>query len=147
MIVFYDSWCPMCTAVAERTKKLDKKGKMKFVSFRNEDVVEKYELSQELQSKMEQRLYIFKNNKWYDGIQSIDVLAKAVPSYWFAVPFIKLSIVLGFGSKVYDYIANNRKLVQWDIAAVGFVKSLQKNEIIVIFLLHLLIERDMMNLE
>ena len=100
MIVFYDSWCPMCTAVAERTKKLDKKGKMKFVSFRNEDVVEKYELSQELQSKMEQRLYIFKNNKWYDGIQSIDVLAKAVPSYWFAVPFIKLPIVLGFGSKV-----------------------------------------------
>ena len=62
--------------LAERTKKLDKKGKMKFVSFRNEDVVEKYELSQELQSKMEQRLYIFKNNKWYDGIQSIDVLAK-----------------------------------------------------------------------
>ncbi|MGQ0438779.1 DCC1-like thiol-disulfide oxidoreductase family protein, partial [Bacillus sp. B-TM1] len=54
MIVFYDSWCPMCTAVAERTKKLDKKGKMKFVSFRDEDVVEKYELSQELQSKMEQ---------------------------------------------------------------------------------------------
>lgn len=147
MIVFYDSWCPMCTAVAERTKKLDKKGKMKFVSFRNEDVVEKYELSQELQSKMEQRLYILKNNKWYDGIQSIDVLAKAVPSYWFAVPFIKLSIVLGFGSKVYDYIANNRNLFQWDIAAVGFVKSLQKNEIIVIFLLHLLIERDMMNLE
>ena len=33
---------------------------MKFVSFRDEDVVEKYELSQELQSKMEQRLYIFK---------------------------------------------------------------------------------------
>ncbi|MGQ0440588.1 hypothetical protein ACT4UT_29180, partial [Bacillus sp. B-TM1] len=32
-------------------------------------------------------------------------------TYWFAVPFIKLSIVLGFGSKVYDYIANNRKLV------------------------------------
>ncbi|MDG0960752.1 DUF393 domain-containing protein, partial [Bacillus paranthracis] len=41
----------------------------------------------------------------------IYVLAKVVPSYWFAVPFIKLSIVLGFGSKVYDYIANNRKLV------------------------------------
>ena len=40
---------------------------MKFVSFRDEDVVEKYELSQELQSKMEQRLYIFKNNKWYDA--------------------------------------------------------------------------------
>ncbi|AMR02563.1 thiol-disulfide oxidoreductase DCC family protein [Bacillus thuringiensis] len=111
MIVFYDSWCPMCAAVAERTKKLDKKGKMEFVSFRDENVVEKYELSQELQSKMEQRLYILKHNKWYDGIQSIDVLAKAVPSYWFAVPFIKLSIVLGFGSKVYDYIANNRKLV------------------------------------
>ena len=33
---------------------------MNFVSFRDEDVVEKYELSQELQSKMEQRLYILK---------------------------------------------------------------------------------------
>ena len=60
---------------------------------------------------MEQKIVYFKNNKWYDGIHSIYVLAKVVPSYWFAVPFIKLSIVLGFGSKVYDYIANNRKLV------------------------------------
>ncbi|MBL1704318.1 DUF393 domain-containing protein, partial [Klebsiella pneumoniae] len=48
MIVFYDSWCPTCTAVADRTKKLDKKGKVKFVSFRDKEVVEKYELSQEL---------------------------------------------------------------------------------------------------
>ena len=99
---------------------------MKFVSFRNEDVVEKYELSQELQSKMEQRLYILKYNKWYDGIHSIDVLAKAVPSYWFAVPFIKLSIVLGFGSKVYDYIANNRKLVPVGHCRGGVCEILQK---------------------
>ncbi|MCI0764397.1 DUF393 domain-containing protein [Bacillus sp. TL12] len=111
MIVFYDSWCPMCTAVAERTKKLDKKGAVKFVSFRDKDVVKEYHLSKELQGKMEQRLYILQNHKWYDGIGSVYVLAKAVPSYWFAVPFIKLSILLGFGNKVYNYIANNRKLV------------------------------------
>ncbi|EEM17200.1 Thioredoxin [Bacillus pseudomycoides DSM 12442] len=101
----------MCTAVAERTKKLDKKDTMKFASFRDKDVVEEYQLSTELQEKMEQRLYILKNNKWYDGIGSVYVLAKAVPSYWFVVPFIKLSILLGFGNKVYDYIANRRKLV------------------------------------
>lgn len=111
MIVFYDSRCPMCTAVAERTKELDKKDTMKFASFRDKDVVEEYQLSTELQEKMEQRLYILKNNKWYDGIGSVYVLAKAVPSYWFVVPFIKLSILLGFGNKVYDYIANRRKLV------------------------------------
>ena len=111
MLVFYDSRCPMCTAVAERTKKLDKKDTMKFASFRDKDVVEEYQLSTELQEKMEQRLYILKNNKWYDGIGSVYVLAKAVPSYWFVVPFIKLSILLGFGNKVYDYIANRRKLV------------------------------------
>ncbi|MBC6975990.1 DUF393 domain-containing protein [Bacillus sp. Xin] len=111
MIVFYDSWCPMCTAVAERTKKLDKKGTVKFVSFRDKDVVEEYQLSEEIQEKMEQRLYILKNTKWYDGIDSVYVLAKAVPSYWLAIPFIKLSILFGFGNKVYDYIANRRKLV------------------------------------
>ncbi|KEK25069.1 thiol-disulfide oxidoreductase DCC family protein [Bacillus gaemokensis] len=111
MLVFYDSWCTMCTAVAERTKKLDKKGAMKFVSFRDKNVVEEYQLSEALQSKMEQRLYIFKDNKWYDGIRSIYVLAKYIRAYWFAVPFIKLSMLLGFGNKVYDYIANNRKLV------------------------------------
>ncbi|PED05561.1 thiol-disulfide oxidoreductase DCC family protein [Bacillus pseudomycoides] len=111
MLVFYDSRCPMCTAVAECTKKLDKKDTMKFASFRDKDVVEEYQLSTELQEKMEQRLYILKNNKWYDGIGSVYVLAKAVPSYWFVVPFIKLSILLGFGNKVYDYIANRRKLV------------------------------------
>ncbi|PFK33488.1 thioredoxin [Bacillus cereus] len=111
MIVFYDSWCPMCTAVAERTKNFDKNGKMKFVSFRDKDVVEEYQLSEEIQEKMEQRLYILKNDKWYDGIGSIYILAKAVPLYWFTVPFIKVSILLGFGNKVYDYIADNRKLV------------------------------------
>ncbi|PFD95635.1 thioredoxin [Bacillus cereus] len=119
MLVFYDSWCPMCRAVAERTKKLDKKGAVKFVSFRDKDVVEQYQLSLALQSKMGQRLYILKNNKWYEGIGSVYVLAKAVPSYWFAVPFIKLSILLGFGNKVYDYIANNRKLVPIGHCRVG----------------------------
>ena len=61
--------------------------------------------------------------------------------------FIKLSIVLGFGSKVYDYIANNRKLVPVGHCRGGVCEIPTKNEIIVIFLLHLLIERDMMNLE
>ncbi|MDM5154677.1 DUF393 domain-containing protein [Bacillus sp. DX1.1] len=127
MIVFYDSWCPMCTAVAERTQKLDKKGTMKFVSFRDKDVVEEYQLSTELQGKMEQRLYILKNNKWYDGINSIYVLAKSIRAYWFAVPFIKLSILFGFGNKVYDYIAHNRKLVPVGHCREGVCEISSKN--------------------
>ncbi|WP_369899888.1 thiol-disulfide oxidoreductase DCC family protein [Bacillus manliponensis] len=111
MIVFYDSWCPMCTAVAERTKGLDKKGEVKFLSFRDQKVIEEYELSEEKQKKMEQHLYIYKDGRSYKGIESVYVLAKAIPSYWAMVPFIKLSIVLGFGHKLYDYIAKNRKIV------------------------------------
>ncbi|ABS21926.1 thiol-disulfide oxidoreductase DCC family protein [Bacillus cytotoxicus] len=111
MIVFYDSWCPMCTAITERTKKLDRKGRITFLSFREKEVVKKYQLSETLQHKMEQRLYVWKADQWYDGIHSIYVIAKVVPSYWPIVPFIKLSVLLKFGNKVYDYIANNRKLV------------------------------------
>ena len=111
MIAFYDSWCPMCTKVAERTKKLDKKGRIQFVSFREKDVIEAYHLSKELQEKMEKRLYILKNDEWFAGIGSVYVLAKAVPAYWFAVPLMKLAMLLGLGNTVYDYIAKRRKLV------------------------------------
>jgi predicted DCC family thiol-disulfide oxidoreductase YuxK len=101
----------MCTAIAKRTKKLDARDVIKFVSFRDHDIVKDYQLVKELQGRMEQRLYILQNNKWHNGIDSVYILAKAVPSYWFAVPFIKLSMLLGLGNRVYDYIANHRKLV------------------------------------
>ncbi|PEA55452.1 thioredoxin [Bacillus pseudomycoides] len=111
MIAFYDSWCPMCTKIANRTKELDKKGKITFVSFREEEIVQQYCLSEEMQQNMEQHLYIYKDARWYKGIQSIYVLAKVIPAYWAIVPFIKLSILFGFGHVLYDYIATKREIV------------------------------------
>lgn len=126
MIVFYDNWCKVCTAAAEHTKALDKKGKISFLSFRDPKVVEEYNLSEEKQQKMEQHLYIYKDGRSYEGINSVYVLAKAIPSYWIMVPFIKLSIVLRFGHKVYDYIAKNRKIVPTGHCKNGICRLPQK---------------------
>nr|WP_028401014.1 DUF393 domain-containing protein [Ectobacillus panaciterrae] len=111
MTVFYDAWCPLCTAVSERTKKLDVQRKVKFISFREPTVAADYALSPELLKKMEDRLYVYDGKKWHEGIYAVRKLAKQIPYYWLLVPFVQLSIWIGMGQRLYDFIASRRSIV------------------------------------
>ncbi|MFD3450154.1 thiol-disulfide oxidoreductase DCC family protein [Microbacteriaceae bacterium 4G12] len=113
MIVFYDSWCPLCTALARKIKQVDRRQRTVCVSFRDDDVVNQYELSASFIKKMEQRLYVYdsKQKHWYDGIHALCALAARVPLYWGLVPLLQVSIWLGFGERVYDFVAKRRKIV------------------------------------
>ncbi|MDG4656298.1 DUF393 domain-containing protein [Ectobacillus antri] len=110
LTVFYDSWCPLCNGVTEQTRRLDRRQRVVFISFRDENVVKSYQLSEDMLRKMEQRLFVY-DGEWQEGIYAVKRLAKEVPTYWLLIPFIQLAITFGFGQRVYDYIASRRSIV------------------------------------
>lgn len=111
LVVFYDGWCPFCTAAAERTKKADIRRQVTFVSFREAQVVETYAISPHLLKQMEARLYAYDGVQWHDGIHALYELVKCVPSYWPFLPLLKLSIWTKTGQRVYDFLASRRTIV------------------------------------
>ncbi|MCP8968937.1 thiol-disulfide oxidoreductase DCC family protein [Ectobacillus ponti] len=110
LTVFYDGWCPLCTGIAERTRKLDVRNATRFVSFRERAVIEEYGLTREQQERMNQRMFAY-DGKWHEGIGAVYALACQIPAYWAAVPFLKLSLWTGTGQPLYDWIAARRKIV------------------------------------
>lgn len=111
IVVFYDGWCPLCTAVAARTKKFDGKGRTTFVSFRENEIVQRYHVTPRLLESMQDRMHVYDGRQWHEGIDAVRKLAQAVPAYWPAVPFIQFSIWIGMGRYLYDFVAKRRAIV------------------------------------
>jgi len=102
MIVYYDSFCKLCTNSSTIWKKLDWRNKLTFHSFRDLD---NYPV------EMEKSLHIQKGKKWYKGYSAIIQIAKTLPLLWVFLPFLYLFKLIGIGDMVYKVIAKNRKLV------------------------------------
>jgi predicted DCC family thiol-disulfide oxidoreductase YuxK len=109
-LVFYDSWCPLCLKAKTKIEKADKQKKIIWISFRDKDIFEKYNLAGK---QVEQRIYSMDlhKGKTYSGINTILEIMKRIRKYRIFVPFLYVSIILGFGPMVYDYIAKKRKIV------------------------------------
>ena len=110
LIVFYDSWCPLCMKAKGNIEAFDKKNRIELLTFRDQEIFERYQLSNR---NVENRIYSLNthSNKSYSGIETILQIAMRIPKYYVFVPFIYISIILGFGSKLYDYIASKRNVV------------------------------------
>jgi predicted DCC family thiol-disulfide oxidoreductase YuxK len=110
LIVFYDGWCLMCQSAKKAIERADWFGAIKFLSFREKEIMEKYEL---YDKNVEERIYCLneKNGMSYSGIETMREIAKRIPLYWIFTPVLSLSIRLGFGQKFYDYIAMKRKII------------------------------------
>lgn len=102
MIVYYDSFCKMCTNSSTIWRKLDWRNKLTFQSFRN---LKDYPV------EMEESLHVQKDKRWYKGYTAIIQIAKTLPLLWLSLPFLYLFKVIGIGDMVYKVIAKNRKLV------------------------------------
>ncbi|MBB6452843.1 putative DCC family thiol-disulfide oxidoreductase YuxK [Salirhabdus euzebyi] len=110
LLVFFDSWCPLCQKAKKNIEKADKHNAIQFLSFRDADVFEEYQLDGK---NVENRIYSIdlSTNTDYSGIHTVLQIVKKIPKYRVLVPFISLSIFLGLGQRVYDYIASKRELV------------------------------------
>jgi predicted DCC family thiol-disulfide oxidoreductase YuxK len=109
VVVFYDGWCPFCIKSVHRLKRMDYFGLIKYVSFRKEGVIKKYNLDLE---KLEKRMHSKKlNGSVKEGIFAFIQISKRLPPLWPMVPVLYLGQLMGVGQKVYDYIASNRSIV------------------------------------
>ena len=110
LLVFYDSWCPLCTRAMHAIRKHDRHKTITFISFREDEVMNQYQL---WDKDVEQRIYAVstKDQQSFSGIDTIYQISKCVRFYRAFAPFIYLSIKIGLGERLYHYIAKKRKIV------------------------------------
>ncbi|WP_432357038.1 thiol-disulfide oxidoreductase DCC family protein [Sporosarcina sp. UB5] len=107
IVVFYDGWCSFCRRSINSLSKLDYFSRIQFMSFRESEIIDQYQLDI---NKLEKRMGSIKmsNNKLEEGIYSINRICKNIPLLWIFVPLISFASFIGLGHKAYDWIANRR---------------------------------------
>lgn len=109
IIVYYDSWCPLCVKVKNNIKRLDVFNNVKMFSIR-EPNIEDHGIPLHL---LEKKMYakIIKNDKTVSGIYAFLAITSNVPLLLLLWPLLKLSVVIGIGEKIYNFIAKSRVIV------------------------------------
>ena len=113
LIVLYDGTCQLCTYSARKLNKLDWMNKLDVVDLHSTDLLDQYKIPLE---QALTRIQVVKDAKISkEGMEGILLISFYVPLLWVFIPVFWLSIKLGFGSRIYDWIAKNRLLfpVPW----------------------------------
>lgn len=110
IIVFYDGWCPFCTKTTNRIRTMDYFHLVDFVSFREKGIIQENKLSIE---KLEEMIHSKKKEAGdvKIGIYSFIQISKRIIPMWFILPFLYVSVWLGFGQKLYKFIADRRIII------------------------------------
>lgn len=128
VVVLYDGWCPICRESIKKLKRFDTFNMVSYKSFRVVENTKDYNVDISL---LESRMHAFdKNKKAKQGIDAFILIIKYMPLLWVTLPFLVIAQKLGFGQKIYDYIANKRKIVpvgQCDSNSCNLPKNLSGN--------------------
>ncbi|HSM25648.1 MAG TPA: DUF393 domain-containing protein [Anaerolineaceae bacterium] len=108
IIVFYDGSCPFCTYSAMRLKRLDWLDNLIIFDLNIPDILMKYQIPYE--DAILRIQILTKNQERKQGMEALFEVSKYVPLLWFFIPIFWLVIKLGYGTKIYDWIAKNRFL-------------------------------------
>lgn len=109
VVVLYDGWCPLCRKSVKNLKRFDTCNAISYKSFRDVENTKDYNVDISL---LESRMHAFdKNKKAKQGIDAFILIIRYMPLLWLTLPLLIIAQKFGFGQKVYDYIANNRKIV------------------------------------
>ena len=108
VIVFYDGTCPFCVVSARNLKKLDWFNRLIIIDLFTPGILEKYQIPLE---EAVRRIQVVKNlEDRREGMEALLLISVYLPLLWLVIPIFWLSIKLGLGSKIYDWIARNRFL-------------------------------------
>lgn len=109
IVVFYDSWCPICKNVKINIGRFDCLHLIELQSIR-ENLEGTINVPLE---KLEKEMYCLnkKNNHITVGIEAIASITARLPLFMILWLPIKLSSLLGIGSCIYKYIARTRKII------------------------------------
>jgi predicted DCC family thiol-disulfide oxidoreductase YuxK len=108
--VYYDGWCPVCTAVRHRVSRLDWLGLLRWQSIREPGSAALRGVPAE---RLEQRMHVrdLSTGRVYDGIWAVAALAARVPALMPLWPGVAAAAALGFGQPLYDWVASRRTIV------------------------------------
>ncbi|MEC3884046.1 DUF393 domain-containing protein [Halobacillus sp. HZG1] len=110
VMIFYDSFCPVCSKSMRILTKLDTGDKFQYETIRDNRILERYHINKE---EAEKRMHTIrlKDRKMETGIFSVLRIMKQIPFFWVLVPFIQLSIWAGAGPGLYDWLADRRTIL------------------------------------
>jgi len=108
IVVLYDGWCPFCIKTTNFLKRIDLSRNIEYESFREKSVVDNYKIPA---TNLEKRMHaIDRNNQAFEGIDAFILISKNILILFPMLPILIISKKLGFGQKLYDFIAGKRVL-------------------------------------
>jgi predicted DCC family thiol-disulfide oxidoreductase YuxK len=108
LVVFYDGWCPMCTASAQRWRRLDLFSLVHFVSFREPVVTELYGLDPVRAVRRIQS--VTRGGRVLEGMDTLLAIAARSIPVWPLLPLLVAGRLIA-GHRFYDAIAARRLIV------------------------------------
>ncbi|KRT77984.1 MAG: hypothetical protein XU14_C0003G0079 [Armatimonadetes bacterium CSP1-3] len=110
VFIFYDGWCTLCRRSTVALKRLDLLGLLEPVSFRDPGVVERYGLDP---VRAAARLHAWAAGAPapVEGIDAVMLIATRLPPLWPFLPVFWLAGRLGFGQRLYDWLAVRRTII------------------------------------
>jgi predicted DCC family thiol-disulfide oxidoreductase YuxK len=108
--VYYDGWCPLCTALRNRLERLDWLGRLQWRSIRDQGVAAALGVPAE---RLEQRMHVRdpRTGIVVDGIWAVAAVATRLPALMPLWPVVAGAAAVGLGQPLYDYIASRRAIV------------------------------------
>lgn len=106
--MFYDGSCPFCTRSANLLQRLDWFQKFRFLDLHTHAVLDQAGIDVE---RALQRLQVKSNRgNVFEGMQAILFISARTPLLWPLFPFFWFVLKLGWGDRIYDWIAARRTL-------------------------------------
>ena len=110
--LFYDGFCPYCTATARAVRRLDLLRRIRVVSFRHSAEYAQYGITAEaLEEAMHLVLHHAGGHTVYRGYAAVVGVVRQLPPLWISLPLLWLLGAVGLGDRVYRWLAANRIIV------------------------------------
>lgn len=107
--ILFDGHCALCQKSVGLLRRLDWFKKLKYVDVRDEELLEKENISLDRDRLIEEMHLITPNGEHtYHGFHAFRWLAWRLPLLWIAAPFLYIPGVPTLGQKMYLWIARNR---------------------------------------
>ncbi|CAA0167767.1 DCC1-like thiol-disulfide oxidoreductase family protein [Tenacibaculum maritimum] len=109
IIIFYDNHCPNCTRFTKVVGRLDWFNLIITKELRNLNHINQFSSIDIKIAKGKMASSI--DNKWYYGYDSIFLIFKRIPVFWFFVPLLYLLKIANLGELLYNELAIKRKII------------------------------------
>lgn len=107
--VYYDDWCPLCTALRDRLLRLDWLGRLSFCPIRPPALLPPGLTPADAAARM--HAIDPATGRFIAGIDAVAAVSARLPLLWPLWPGLRLLSAIGLGQAAYDFIASRRAIL------------------------------------